>query len=257
MRTLVIPDVHQRVPNVESALSKEAFDEVVFLGDWVDSFYEPPQVTSFRNTCKFLRGLMFDHPEKDKFVFLPGNHDVQYIYQNKASSTAGIHAVSAYYCSGFSKVKAKHFRKEFYDKGIRDEHFVKRFKVAHKSQGYLMSHAGVMVEHLAYGETVDRLVDEVLPDVWANFRNLSYSRNYLISDVGHCRYGWAEIGGLLWLDGRREFAASPDIGKQLFGHTTFREPEVYAPGTEYESWCLDTTRHYGVIEDGTLEIKTF
>lgn len=39
MKTLIIPDVHQRVDSVKSIFKNEKdYDEVVFLGDWFDSF---------------------------------------------------------------------------------------------------------------------------------------------------------------------------------------------------------------------------
>ena len=48
MKTLVIPDVHQRINNVEWILENEkGYDEVVFLGDWFDSFFDPPKVAGF------------------------------------------------------------------------------------------------------------------------------------------------------------------------------------------------------------------
>ncbi len=257
MKTLIIPDIHQRIVLVEDVLKKETYDEVVFLGDWFDSFFEPPHVASFLDTCLFLRDLMTDHPNRDKFVFLLGNHDVQYIYLNKAHSHTNIVPIREYYCSGFSKNKAKQFRKVFFDNNLRDEFFTKKIKLAHKSQGIIYSHAGLMPDHLNFNESVDELIDKVLPDVWVNFRNFSHNRNYFITDVGRCRYGNAQIGGLLWLDGRHEFTPSKHIGKQIFGHTTFVEPEVYAQGEAHESWCLDTEKHYGVVDDGVLSVKLY
>ena len=257
MKTLVIPDIHQRIDLVDEVLKEEKYDEVVFLGDWFDSFFEPPHVASFLDTCLFLRDLMTDHPQKDKFVFLLGNHDIQYIYLNKASSHSSIVPLREYYCSGFSKHKAKQFRKVFFDNGLKDEFFHKTIKLAHKSQGYVFSHAGIMPDHLVYNETINDLIDKVLPNVWLNFRNLSHNRNYVLSDVGMARYGNARIGGLLWLDARHEFQASKHIGKQIFGHTTFDKPEVINQGEEDESWCLDTEKHYGVIDDKTLSVKLY
>jgi predicted phosphodiesterase len=52
MKTIVIPDVHQRVQSVRNILNHEKiYDEVVFLGDWFDSFFEPPKVTAFEETA--------------------------------------------------------------------------------------------------------------------------------------------------------------------------------------------------------------
>jgi predicted phosphodiesterase len=46
MKTIVIPDIHQRVSSVRYILNTETnYDEVVFLGDWFDSFYDPPKVS--------------------------------------------------------------------------------------------------------------------------------------------------------------------------------------------------------------------
>ena len=43
MKTIVIPDVHQRINNVKWVLENEKdYDEVVYLADWFDSFYDPP-----------------------------------------------------------------------------------------------------------------------------------------------------------------------------------------------------------------------
>lgn len=56
MTTLIIPDVHQDIQSVKKIFAVEdvnSFDEVVFLGDWFDSFYEPPKVASFKDTCLF------------------------------------------------------------------------------------------------------------------------------------------------------------------------------------------------------------
>jgi hypothetical protein len=257
MKTLIIPDIHQRIVLVEDVLKKESYDEVVFLGDWFDSFFEPPHVASFLDTCLFLRDLMTEHPKREKFTFLLGNHDIQYIYLNKASSHTHIVPVREYYSSGFTKNKAKQFRKVFFDNNLRDQFFIKNIKLAYKSQDFLFSHAGVMPNHLNYNENVDILVNDVLPDVWANFRNFTHNRNYFLSEVGSCRGGSAQIGGILWLDARHEFEPSKHIGKQIFGHTTFADPFVYAEGESHESWCLDTEKHYGVVDDGVLSVKLY
>jgi len=58
MKTIVIGDIHQRVDAVKSILKAETdYDEVVFLGDWFDSFYEPPKVAGMEETAEYLRSL--------------------------------------------------------------------------------------------------------------------------------------------------------------------------------------------------------
>lgn len=253
MKTLVIPDVHQRISSLEGVLSLEKdYDEVVFLGDWFDSFFEPPKVASFEQTCELLRNLVLEHPQRSKFVFLLGNHDISYIAENRNFSTKRISKSLDYFCSGFTASKAKKFRRHFYDRGLRDEFFLANFKLAHRSQGWTFSHGGVMPDHIPYGYDIDRLVNELLPEVWRNFRNLSFRHNWLISGAGVGRGGYSKIGGVLWLDWNMEFKATERVGRQVFGHTRVNQPSVESMNTACESWNLDTEKDYGIIIDGRL-----
>lgn len=256
MKTIIIPDVHQRVDSVKWILENEKnYDEVVFLGDWFDSFYDPPKVAGFEKTCEYLKSLVLEHPEKEKFVFLLGNHDIGYIYENKNFSSNSISRTIKYYCSGFTISKAKKFRHVFFDRGLKDDFFFKHFKIAHQTQGWTLSHGGISVRHFPYGYTIDRFVNELLPDVWRNFRNLEYNHNWVISGAGYHRGGNHAIGGVLWHDWRAEFSSSIDIGKQIVGHTTVREPDCIHMNTPLECWNLDTEKDYGVIIGGMMTTK--
>lgn len=256
MTTLVIPDVHQDIQGVKKIFAIEdinSFDEVIFLGDWFDSFHEPPKVASFKDTCLFVRDLVWENNKNKKMVFLVGNHDLAYIYNNKKGGYSNVAPSVTYWCSGVTKSKISTFRQVFYDKGLKDDWFVENFKIAHRSQGWIFSHAGMVNGQIPYGNTVDQVIDEVLPDVWLNFRNVAYRQNALISAVGVARGGQDNTGGLLWLDYHNEFRASPDIGKQVFGHSYVPEPTATAMNTEYESWNLDTNlKDYAKIRDGRL-----
>lgn len=256
MTTLIIPDVHQDIQSVKKILAVEdvnCVDEIVFLGDWFDSFYEPPRVASFKDTCLFVRDLVWENNKNKKMVFLVGNHDLAYIYNNKKSGYSNVVPSVTYWCSGVTKSKISTFRQIFYDKGLKDDWFVENFKIAHRSQGWIFSHAGMVNRQIPYGHTVDQVIDNVLPDVWLNFRNIAYRQNALISAVGVSRGGQDNTGGLLWLDYHSEFFASPDIGRQVFGHTYVAEPTANALNTEYESWNLDTNlKNYAKIRDGRL-----
>lgn len=253
MKSLVIADIHQKIHLVDSILSKEKdFDEAIFLGDWFDSHLDPPHVSSFEETCKFLRGLILDHPKRKKFIFLLGNHDISYIYHNSASYTKSIKNIENYYCSGFTKAKAKKFRRHFYDKGLRDQFFFENFRPAYQSQGFTFSHAGIAPIHIPEGESLKGLVENILPHTWKNFRDLHAPHNWLLSGAGAARGGEHPIGGLLWLDWNMEFYTDNHLGKQVFGHTITREPSCRHMGTEIETWNIDTERDYGVILDGRL-----
>ena len=259
MKTLVIPDVHQDIESVLKIFKAEdidSFDEIIFLGDWFDSFHEPPRVASFKDTRLFLRDLVWNN-KNGKMIFLVGNHDMAYIYNNKKSGYSSSFIKSnAYMCSGVTKSKISTFRQVFFDKGLRDDWFIKNFKMAHRSQGWAFSHAGIILRHFPYEKTMDSIVNEILPDVFANFRNLDYMHNWLISAIGTARFGQDPYGGLLWLDFNIEFNPSKEVGKQVFGHTYCPEPTAIALNTEYESWNLDTNlRDYAIIRDGRLTTR--
>jgi hypothetical protein len=256
MKTLVIPDIHQKTKVIEQILAYEkSFDEVVFLGDWFDSFYEPPQVSSFMDTCQFLKELLTEHPHKNKFKFLVGNHDASYIYYNNGFSNENIPEIDGYFCSGFTPEKAKQFRSHFFDKKLQDDFFLKHFKLAHQTQGYTLSHAGIHPKHLRESVSINKLVEEILPKIWENFRNLDYPQNLIFSGAGFARYGNVPVGGLMWLDWREEFETSEDIGRQIVGHTKVKEPSVKYLNSPIESWNIDTEKDYGIILNGRFSTK--
>jgi hypothetical protein len=256
MKTLVIPDIHQKTHLVESILKEEKdFDEAIFLGDWFDSFQEPPVVTSFGDTCKYLKHLVMEHPQKDKFVFLLGNHDISYIYYNNGPENSHFPEIDGYFCSGFTKEKAQEFRKHFFDQGLKDDFFLKNFKIAHRSQNITFSHAGLHPDYVPPSLGIKKVVEEVLPDVWQNFRNLDHPKNTVLSGAGYARYGNVPIGGALWLDWRVEFKTSEDIGRQVVGHTTVKEPSCLHMNSPLESWNLDTEKDFGVVLNGKLSTK--
>lgn len=256
MKTLVIPDIHQRVDNVKKILERETdYDEVVFLGDYFDSFFEPPVVASFQETCEYLKYLVTEHPNKDKFVFLLGNHDVQYIYLNNKDSHSSVAAPTHYYCSGFSKNKAGTFRKVFYDNGLRDKFFIDNFKLIHQTQGWTLSHAGVHECHIPMNKDMKFLVEVMAKEAWKNFRNVGHQYNWLIASAGFCRGGLDRVGGLLWQDWRYEFKTSPMLGKQVVGHTEVPEPAVLGEGTDVECWNIDNKNYYCALENQKATIK--
>lgn len=256
MKTIVIGDIHQRIDSVKRILETEKnYDEVVFLGDWFDSFYDPPKVAGMEETAEYLRYLVMDHPDKSKFVFLVGNHDLSYIFNNRASSTTSIHKAIEFYCSGFTTSKAKKFRKVFYDEGLKDDFFYKNFKIAHQTQEWTLSHAGLHERHIPVGKNADILINEIIPHVWKNFRDFTIPHHWILSGAGQCRGGDCLVGGALWLDWRFEFETSEHIGRQIVGHTTIKEPEVRDMNTKSESWNLDTEKDYGIIIGGMMTTK--
>lgn len=255
MKILVIPDIHQDFAFVDRVLNDcNNADKVIFLGDYFDSFWDSPRVFSFDDSCIRLRHLVLEHLDKDKFVFLVGNHDMSYIYNNNGSHTKSPHMTPDYFCSGVTKSKASKFRKHFFSEGLKDQFFLDNFKLVHREGDWTFSHAGIIRSHIPFGMYANNFLNEVVPETWKEFRNFSFRYNYLLSDVGVCRYGNATNGGILWCDWRYDFIPDDDIGKQVVGHTTLAHPECESRGEPGESHCIDCSqRFYGILEDGKFE----
>jgi len=256
MKILIIADVHQDTDYVKKSFAACAsFDQCVFLGDFFDSLKTPPEVSGFQETCEYLKHLVLNHPQKEKFKFCVGNHDMKYIYENKCRGSVPAVITPHYYCSGVTGSKIKRFRKEFFDKRLGDQFFIDNFRLAHRIDGWTFSHGGVIMQHLPYGHTIDSFVDDICVDAWKNFRMFNHPHNYLISDVGLCRFGNANIGGLLWCDWRSEFVACSDVGKQVVGHTTVvGRPGIIDKGGPSESWNIDMSQGcFGIINNGDFE----
>jgi predicted phosphodiesterase len=257
MTTLVIPDIHQRCDKVDQALQREQCDEVVFLGDWLDTREHESKVTQFYKTCLFLRYHMLLPCNERKYVFILGNHDLYYIYNNTEPYTHRVVKRPMYGISGPSKNKIKLFRKCFYSSGVKDTHFLKTFRVAYASNGFVFSHAGIVPEHIPYGKTTQEFIDVVCHEAWMNFRNPGHNYNWVLSQVGKARFGDYHVGGPIWLDGNSEFYAHESIGPQVFGHTVQHEPKSYADINGALSWNIDTGEHYAIIKNGLLTTKTY
>ena len=258
MKTLVIPDIHQRTELILNTLEKESYDEAVFLGDWLDSYFEPPKVTSFEKTCETLRELVLEHPRRENFVFLVGNHDMNYIFNNVGSSHKSHTVKTEYFSSGYTKNKCKLFRKVFWDAGLRDSFFIEHFKPAYKTQGWTLSHAGFIPEVLPYMVSLDKVLEEILPETWKNFRNVGFIHNYLISAVGLVRGGSHPVGGVFWLDWHYEMTPHKATGNQVVGHTTVAAPhKAVSDDGKAVCWNLDTEKHYGIIENEQVYIRTY
>ena len=85
-KILIIPDIHNKYDIAESIIHKENPDNVVFLGDYFDSFYDTLEKTE--QTAEWLK----DSLQKENRIHLLGNHDLSYLDSN-------------YHCSGFSENK--------------------------------------------------------------------------------------------------------------------------------------------------------
>lgn len=250
MKSIAISDIHQDIWRVEELLKRETYDEIVFLGDWFDTHRrrQDSRTSGFGETCDFLIWLITQHENRNKFVFLPGNHDMAYIYMNHKRPTS---PDNPYYSSGGSRTKIRTFQHKFAKVGKGDDFFLKHFRPFFQTQGYTLSHAGIHPRFCING--VDTFKCHIT-EAWLNFRNVAHPHNNLIRDVGYSRGGDSPTGGILWLDWRDEYAPNTYVGKQIVGHTSVAEATVREFGTPTEAWDIDAGG-YIVIENGNVKPK--
>lgn len=161
----VVPDIHGRTSWKE--LYADIIDDVeyiVFLGDYVDSFYETDDI--IYNNLKDI--INFKEENDEKVILLLGNHDVQYIY-NK------------FFCSGYRTSMSNSLNKIFNNN-------IHLFEYYFSFQNLLFTHAGVTKEWLE----------------WANLKDLNHFKNsadsldiYKLCSVGKSS-GGSKISGPLW-----------------------------------------------------------
>lgn len=229
-KILFIGDIHglnEWEDLAKTALKKS--QEIVFLGDYVDSFFIPAkdQLHNLNNLCNFVR----KHKEKNKITLLLGNHDYAYIY-------------------GFDGISGKqHMHAHEYVKIFNDN--IDLFQIAwgytnEKTKKYtLATHAGITHSYYKFFLEDKRKKDELIHETL----NSIQKETELLWKVGRMR-GGRGTPGPLWAD-LRELVNDPHEGiNQVVGHT----PQLY-PRLDYFSddfiACIDD---YGNNKVVSMEI---
>jgi hypothetical protein len=226
MKTIVIGDIHGEIW-WKDILKKEVPDEVIFIGDYFDSFHIPvaDQIINFNE----IMNIEEDYGVK-KVVRLIGNHDFHYLH-NEAM------------CSGFS-----HSRKDqlFYlINGCID-----KLQMAYEKDGVLFTHAGVTetwcvrndIQEDASSEYIANRINDMFQD--KNYESFCFAisdRFKRYSDP----YGNNIYQGPLWV--RPESLCRDKVSPiQVVGHTKM-------PGIKEENgvYFIDTNgREYLKFENG-------
>lgn len=240
MSTVSIPDVHERLSQLASAMlligNRPEINRATFHGDWFDSFGKFDRDRLIM-VCRFINGNIDGLDLGDRIIpadWLLGNHDVHYFFDH-----------SGYVCSGYDRRK-----KEIINELISAD-TIRKFKIHTRVDGYLLSHAGYTHSnvHLANPETDAAMI------------NLALRGEYLaIFGPGRARGGNHDMGGPTWLDFTWEFEHIDGV-PQIVGHThgnevRFKDPSGPSGETINErSWCIDTAlRHLAIIDEGNVEI---
>ncbi len=256
MKTIIIPDLHNRVDFVEPALSSPAlqpYDRVVFLGDIFDDFHDTLQDAA--NSAMWLKQSL----HKPNRIHLLGTHDIWYRFPDNQFVIA----------SGNTEQKANTINHILTGKDwnlMTPYHYEQDFLITHAGvhhyliEQYVLNNKRVFAKYIIGGnvqlgtrEIIDRVIkpatDSALIDVKNNTPNSWF-------EAGFARFGTQKVGGITWLDWRQEFQPIPGIN-QIVGHTTLRKPEERIAENS-KNYCLDTKNlHIGILENGEFTyVKT-
>ena len=73
MKTLIVPDIHNKIIEAESIIDHERPDNIVFLGDYFDDFNDSPIIA--QQVAEWLKQSL----KKPNRIHLIGNHDICYM----------------------------------------------------------------------------------------------------------------------------------------------------------------------------------
>jgi predicted MPP superfamily phosphohydrolase len=193
-------DIHGRTD--WKKIDVNLYDLIVFVGDYVDSFYVSD--VEMLSNLKDIIQLKLDYP--DKVVLLLGNHDIQYFFLNEG-----------YGCSGYRPTMASVLSYLFKEnKGL--------FKAAHQVGNTIWSHAGISKGW--YDWNKDK-IDEVaakfetkdLAETLNNMLKMNRNYNGVLHQVGRKRGGRYQFGGITWADRDETKNDYLEGYHQIVGHT--------------------------------------
>lgn len=228
MKSVIISDLHNRVDWVDEFVNQTEYDELIFLGDYFDSWKDNAWNAS--KTALWLKHALDNYRST---IWLLGNHDMPYRFPSNYHLC----------CPGWTHPKSR-----IVNETLKQEDW-KKFRLFYYTQGFLLSHAGVLkdiFEHPVKGLTTDIIAErcnEALEKAACGLPSAVLS-------AGRDRGGSVSLpgGGITWCDWN-SFEPIPGLN-QIVGHTIDDFVRTnYHP--ESQNYCLDTNnRDIGIIEDG-------
>jgi len=211
-KVLFIGDIHGLSEWRELALDGiKSFYEIVFLGDYMDSFHVSPaiQLDNLKALVAFLR----KKPKFGKVTALYGNHDYAYLH--------AYHSISGY------QHNQAYIYREIFEKN-RDLFNIAWGYTGDNGKYTLATHAGLTYNfwknHILplfdEGGYLNQLTEGKGPTSLSIHETLNYlvDKKELMWKVGSMRGGWGTPGPI-WAD-YRELIEDPYPGiNQVFGHT--------------------------------------
>lgn len=200
MKIISIGDIHGR--NYWKIIDINKIDLIVFVGDYVDSFFYTDQEI-LANLLDIIQ-LKKDYP--DKVILILGNHDIQYYFLNEGFG-----------CSGFRPTMGASLKHVFNENR-------ELFQAAHQIGNTIWSHAGISNGWFEYNrliieEVAAKFETKDLADTLNHMLRMNYRYNGVLHQVGRTRSGYYPYGGITWAD-RSETRENYLNGyHQIVGHT--------------------------------------
>lgn len=234
-RTMIIPDIHNNWVDAEINISDECPDQIVFLGDYFDS-YDMDTIEPTLATAYWLR----DSVNKKNRIHLIGNHDLSYL------------TYGALQCAGYSIFKDRAI-KSYMTKDI----WRKMKWYTWIDETWLCTHAGLSKDfYLTYNDRMSQplpvktFLEKESERAWDTI-DKDCKDDHIFWHCSPSRGGIDPYSGILWCD-FNEFKPLQPI-KQIFGHTA--GDFVRQQGANY---CIDTMgKNWAIYDDKdrTMTIK--
>lgn len=227
MNIIIIPDLHGK--DLWKQVDVQAFDKVVFLGDYVDA----PDIDSHQ-IADNLRSIIFLKTRyPDKIVLLLGNHDMQYMYY------------PAFPCSGYDHKVGEQLKTLFQDNKSL-------FQYAWQHRNHIFTHAGISRDWLKEkSPTLKHYVKQDLTNTLGEAINKAGEDDpHLVATPGVARGGRAKHGGVTWADISETRDNIPGGLHQYVGHN--RVADITTTGDASKSItycdCLNAVTRFHEIE---------
>lgn len=227
MKIIAVGDVHGR-SFWKLIASAQAFDKLVILGDYFDSF----DISASEQMNNFIELVTYKRANPDKVVLLIGNHDFHYL-------PVAMAAFEVY--TGFQQ------RFAFQISQLLEEN-KNLLQMCYKWENYLFTHAGVT--H-AWLNDVGHCEEEI--DVFINelfkYQPLSFFFN------GSDPYGDDVTQSPVWVRpaSLKKNAYKYETIKQVVGHTTVIKLEIMK-GRFFFVDTMGTSKEYLILDDGRVSI---
>ena len=217
MRTLVLGDIHGH-STWKSIVNNEEYDNVVFLGDYLDAFRVIPEDIA----DNLLDIIKFKEKMGDKCRLCYGNHDHSYWNSER--------------CSGYSWHGS-----QMYMSLLEDMFRDRMFDLIYIQDDIIFSHAGVSNCWLNEVAMLDDVRDVNFDSVRLNALNW----NML---TGYDGYGNTISQSPIWIRPQSLLKSKVDGYRQIVGHTNMGTP-VDEQGLYFNDLLPD---YYIIVEDGNI-----